>query len=199
MRASPRHSGAIGSLGVPPEELVGFAELLTLLKVSRRTAAKYAKRPDFPEPLDRLASGPVWRRDDVEKWGKETLPLATGRPRREAVVKFVLGGVPPPWVSPEAAATLAAWLQELALGSTGRVSMLKAEARSAQKLGGRIGDASHAALTTKDDASIDLASSERTLLISVLTERKSDIPAEAEEFARLLSDLRDYTPKGTAT
>lgn len=159
--------------------------------VSKQTAVKYSQRDDFPEPLDRLASGPVWRRDAVGAWGKETLPLATGRPPREAVVKFVLGGVPPPWVSPEAAATLAAWLQELALGS-------KAEARSAQKLGGRIDDASHAALTTKDDASIDLANSERTLLISVLTDRKSTISAEAKEFARLLSDLSDYNPKGTA-
>ena len=69
---------------MPPEELVGFAELLTLLKVSRRTAAKYAKRADFPEPLDRLASGPVWRRDEVEAWGRQNLPLRTGRPPKEA-------------------------------------------------------------------------------------------------------------------
>jgi predicted DNA-binding transcriptional regulator AlpA len=183
---------SVASLGVSPDELVGIAEVAETFGVSKQTAVKYSQRADFPEPLDRLASGPVWRRDDVEAWGKETLPLATGRPPREAVVKFVLGGVPPPWVSPEAAATLAAWLQERALGP-------KAEAGGAQKLGSRIDAASHAALTTKDDAPVELAGPERELLIRVLTQRKSDTRAEAKEFARLLADLRDYSPKSTAT
>jgi predicted DNA-binding transcriptional regulator AlpA len=65
-------------LGMSPE-LAGFAEVVEMLKVSRATATKYVKRPDFPEPIERLASGPVWRRADVEAWAKETLPLPTGQ------------------------------------------------------------------------------------------------------------------------
>jgi prophage regulatory protein len=63
-----------------PGELVGFRELPALLGVGRTTAARYARRPDFPQPVDELASGRVWRRADVEKWKRKTLPLQTGRP-----------------------------------------------------------------------------------------------------------------------
>jgi hypothetical protein len=40
-------------------------------------------RDDFPEPVGRLAAGRVWFRADVERWGRETLPLPEGRPRKE--------------------------------------------------------------------------------------------------------------------
>jgi hypothetical protein len=40
-------------------------------------------RDDFPEPLGKIAAGRVWLRADVETWAKETLPLPTGRPRKE--------------------------------------------------------------------------------------------------------------------
>jgi predicted DNA-binding transcriptional regulator AlpA len=73
----------VASLGVTPDELVGVAELAQMFGVSKQTAVKYGQRPDFPDPLDRLASGPVWRRTDVEAWGKEHLPLRTGRPPKE--------------------------------------------------------------------------------------------------------------------
>jgi hypothetical protein len=68
-----------------PEEVVGLAELAELLDVTKRTAARYATRTDFPEPLARLRSGPVWRRVDVERWGKKHLPLPrTGRPPKKS-------------------------------------------------------------------------------------------------------------------
>lgn len=79
-----RQDRAVGSLGVPPDELASLAEIMEVLKVSKRTAQKYARRADFPEPLDRLASGRVWRRDEVEAWGRENLPLRTGRPPKES-------------------------------------------------------------------------------------------------------------------
>lgn len=66
-----------------PDELAGLAEVAEILGVPKRTAARYSARVDFPEPLDRLASGPVWRRVDVERWGRENLPLRTGRPPNE--------------------------------------------------------------------------------------------------------------------
>jgi predicted DNA-binding transcriptional regulator AlpA len=62
-------------------ELAGLAEVAELLGIAKRTASKYVRRPDFPKPVDRLAAGPVWRRRDVERWAKATLPLPrTGRP-----------------------------------------------------------------------------------------------------------------------
>ena len=63
-----------------PDELAGLAEVAALCKVSKRTAQSYTARPDFPAPLDRLASGPVWRRRDVERWATKHLPFRTGRP-----------------------------------------------------------------------------------------------------------------------
>lgn len=69
--------------GMSPE-LAGVAEVAEMLGVSKQTVVKYAARADFPEPLDRLAAGPVWRRADVEEWAKRTLPLPPGRPRSDS-------------------------------------------------------------------------------------------------------------------
>lgn len=63
-------------------ELGGVAEIAEMLGVTKQTVLKYAGRPDFPEPLERLAAGPVWKRADVEAWAARTLPLPPGRPRR---------------------------------------------------------------------------------------------------------------------
>ena len=65
------------------EDIVGPSEMAELLGVTRRTVARYMKRPDFPGPLGRIAASPFWRRCDIEKWGKEQLPLPAGRPRRK--------------------------------------------------------------------------------------------------------------------
>jgi prophage regulatory protein len=66
-----------------PEELAGFTEVAEMLGVHRRTAQRYIGREDFPEPVGRLAGGRVWRRDDVEAWGRTHLPLPrSGRPRK---------------------------------------------------------------------------------------------------------------------
>ena len=67
-----------------PEDLAGLADISRLLKVSKRTAQNYVARADFPEPLGRIAAGPVWRRADVEAWAKAHLPLRPGRPRKES-------------------------------------------------------------------------------------------------------------------
>lgn len=65
--------------------LAGVSEVAVMLGVTKHTAVRYTKRSEFPEPLDRLASGPVWRRVDVEAWAKANLPLPTGRPRSRSV------------------------------------------------------------------------------------------------------------------
>jgi prophage regulatory protein len=63
-----------------PQDLVGFSEVVELLDVPRRTAARYVARPDFPAPYVRLAAGPIWLRAAVERWAKAHLPLRAGRP-----------------------------------------------------------------------------------------------------------------------
>lgn len=66
-----------------PGRLAGIAEIAEMLRVSKHTAVRYSTRPDFPLPLERLASGPVWRAEDVETWAHERLPLPRGRTRRD--------------------------------------------------------------------------------------------------------------------
>ena len=66
-----------------PEELADLAEIARLLGVHKRTVQRYVERPDFPEPLGRLAVGRVWSREDVLEWGRTHLPLPIpGRPRK---------------------------------------------------------------------------------------------------------------------
>lgn len=77
-----RPTWPLGSWPMNPEKLAGLAEVAELLGVPKRTAARYTERADFPEPLGRLAAGPVWRRADIEAWGRKTLPLRSGRPRK---------------------------------------------------------------------------------------------------------------------
>ena len=63
-------------------ELVAFNEIVETLRVSRRTARAYINRSDFPAPVDELAVGRIWRRNDVEAWAAAKLPLPLGRPRK---------------------------------------------------------------------------------------------------------------------
>lgn len=71
----------LGSLDVALEQLAGLAEIAERLRVSRSTAACYAERADFPAPSGRLGRGRIWRRREVEKWGRLRLPLPKpGRP-----------------------------------------------------------------------------------------------------------------------
>lgn len=63
-------------------ELVGVAEIAAMLGVNKRTVQRYSSRSDFPAPVDELAGGRrIWRREDVERWQRDTLPLPrSGRP-----------------------------------------------------------------------------------------------------------------------
>jgi hypothetical protein len=68
--------------------LAGLAEIAGLLaersgraKVSRSYAGQVTAHPDFPEPVQRLAMGPVWVEADVAKF-IET-PRSPGRKRKE--------------------------------------------------------------------------------------------------------------------
>jgi predicted DNA-binding transcriptional regulator AlpA len=57
------------------EALAGLTEVASILGVSKRTAQRYTRRGDFPEPIASLAATPVWRQRDIEMWQKATLPL----------------------------------------------------------------------------------------------------------------------------
>jgi predicted DNA-binding transcriptional regulator AlpA len=70
---------SVGSETMSPE-LAGLAEVAEVCGVSKQMATRYTRRPGFPEPVDRLAAGPVWRRSEIEAWAKETLPLRRRKP-----------------------------------------------------------------------------------------------------------------------
>jgi predicted DNA-binding transcriptional regulator AlpA len=61
-------------------KLVGLAEVAEVLGVSKRTAARYTMRADFPEPLARLRAGPVWQEEDVLAWARSEPPARPGKP-----------------------------------------------------------------------------------------------------------------------
>ena len=54
---------------VAPVELVGTAEIASMLGVTRqRVNAIVATHDDFPKPIAELAAGRIWDRADVEAW-----------------------------------------------------------------------------------------------------------------------------------
>ena len=67
-------------LDQPPfPELVGIAEVASLLDITRQRASALQTRADFPAPVQVLASGPVWRRDDLTNF-ELTWDRKSGRP-----------------------------------------------------------------------------------------------------------------------
>jgi hypothetical protein len=52
-------------------DLVGVSEAATILGWDRRRVITYVDRGAFPEPIASLASGRVWRRDDVESFARD--------------------------------------------------------------------------------------------------------------------------------
>ena len=65
----------------PP--LAGLAEVASLAGVSRTRAGQLAAHPQFPEPVQRLAMGPVWLESDVTKF--IAAPRKPGRKPKDAV------------------------------------------------------------------------------------------------------------------
>jgi len=48
--------------------LVGYAEAAEILGWDKRRVGVYIQRGAFPEPIQRLASGPVWTRKQIEDY-----------------------------------------------------------------------------------------------------------------------------------
>lgn len=51
--------------------LVGAQEIGQLFGVSRQRVYQLVTRPDFPEPMARLAMGNVWIASEVRQWAKQ--------------------------------------------------------------------------------------------------------------------------------
>ena len=65
-------------------KLSGLAEVAGLAGVSRKRAWQLTQHPAFPEPVQALAMGPVWRESDVETFLHT--PRPTGRkPKQEGI------------------------------------------------------------------------------------------------------------------
>jgi hypothetical protein len=61
--------------------LVGVSEAARMLGVSKQRLAQLAARPDFPEPMVDLASGPVWLTSGIRGFERRW-PRKPGRPTR---------------------------------------------------------------------------------------------------------------------
>jgi hypothetical protein len=55
---------------VDPRDLLGLTEVANLLDWDRRRVATYLSRGVFPEPIMRLAMGPLWTRQQVVDYQK---------------------------------------------------------------------------------------------------------------------------------
>ncbi len=64
--------------------LVGVAEAAAILGWDKRRVATYIRRGSFPDPVASLASGRVWRRDDVEAFARAFRRRRARRERRRA-------------------------------------------------------------------------------------------------------------------
>jgi hypothetical protein len=60
-------------------DLVGVSEAAEILGWDRRRVSTYVGRGAFPPPLAELASGRVWRRDDVEAFARDRRRRPGGR------------------------------------------------------------------------------------------------------------------------
>jgi hypothetical protein len=64
-------------------EIVGVTEVAGMLGVSKQRVSALSKRVDFPAPLARLGSGPVWRAGDLSTFAGGWQRKA-GRPKKVA-------------------------------------------------------------------------------------------------------------------
>lgn len=64
--------------------LVGVAEAADILGWDKRRVATYIKRGSFPEPVESLAGGRVWKVDDVIEFGRAFRARQKRRARRKS-------------------------------------------------------------------------------------------------------------------
>jgi hypothetical protein len=74
-------SGLGFTLEAVPPGLIRFRDLPAVLDVSPATAARYARRPDFPK-AEEIVGIRVWKRVEVQGWAKKHRPQL-GRPPKQ--------------------------------------------------------------------------------------------------------------------
>jgi predicted DNA-binding transcriptional regulator AlpA len=52
--------------------LMGVTEIAEMLSLSRQRADQLSRNKGFPDPEAELSGGRIWKRDDVERWARET-------------------------------------------------------------------------------------------------------------------------------
>lgn len=53
-------------------DLVGTEEIAEVLQVERRTVNVWKQRGRLPEPYAVISGTPIWLRDEIEAWARET-------------------------------------------------------------------------------------------------------------------------------
>jgi hypothetical protein len=76
-----RQAAELAAAGFP--DVVGVSEAAALLGVSRQRLDQLTAREDFPEPMVRLAAGPIWLRWSLEAFLRRW-PRKPGRPARRS-------------------------------------------------------------------------------------------------------------------
>jgi hypothetical protein len=74
--------------------LVGVSEAARMLGVSKQRLAQLAARPEFPEPMVALASGPVWLTSGIRGFERRW-PRKPGRPARRQPTQRRRGAAAP--------------------------------------------------------------------------------------------------------
>lgn len=73
-------------------ELLGVQEIAKLAGVSPQAVSNWLNRhPDFPQPVARLASGPVWMAAPVRRWLVDMGFLINAAEEREQMSDFTIG------------------------------------------------------------------------------------------------------------
>ena len=57
------------------KELVGHYEAAKILGWQKQQVTVYMQRGKFPEPLQKLASGPIWFKEDIEKFKESRMKM----------------------------------------------------------------------------------------------------------------------------
>jgi hypothetical protein len=72
LAALEEHAGGTGPLAIEViPGIAGVAEAAAILGWDKRRVMTYVRRGSFPEPFAHLASGRIWRREDIEAFASE--------------------------------------------------------------------------------------------------------------------------------
>lgn len=53
-------------------QLVGLVEIAGICGVEKETTYRWRSRNVLPDPLDTVSGTPIWWRDEIERWARQT-------------------------------------------------------------------------------------------------------------------------------